>query len=425
MHPANFIRGQWKWLPLFKYIDVPRAVTHSSFSEMKLTERRAIVSPSFRIASDYLLEANTKEWVSIDYEGTSYITCLGVGWNPSEACCVPLNRVGSSSYWNAEEEVILWKLWCALLQNPKVKKIAQNASYEWIKSWLHGIYPNPLGIDTMHAHHCLFPYGGGVSDEWTKRKRDIDNPGHGLALITSQYTDQPFYKDDGRHWRPEHGQEAFWRYNALDVMVTFEAGMKMRDELHKVGLWEVYEREYRECLETALRMEWYGIKIDVERRAAVRAETERDLKADLETLEQSIKRKVIAKNTTKGTKPSKDVLNLASPAQVLAFIKERGYAVTLNRKTGRPTVDKDAMNALAIKHDDESLRLILEVGRKQDFIDKVLSVKLDSENNIHCHWRLGGTNGTRRSSTESILESGTNLQNLNRTGPARSLFLPG
>jgi len=53
----------------------------------------------------------------------------------------------------------------------------------------YGIYPNPLGCDTMHMHHCLYPDFGGIMDEWSKRKRDIDNPGHGLALLTSQYTD--------------------------------------------------------------------------------------------------------------------------------------------------------------------------------------------------------------------------------------------
>src|SRR5437016_3295533 len=210
MHPASFIRGQWKWLPLYKYIDVPRAVTQSSFSEMKLTPRSAIVGPSFRHACEYLTEANQQEYVAIDYEGLSHITCLGSGWGTSEAMSIPMSRVGSPSYWTQEEEIRLLNLWCNLLQNLKVKIIAQNAAYEWIKSWLYGIYPATLGCDTMLMHHCLYPDWGGITDEWSKRKRDIDNPGHGLALITSQYTDQPFYKDEGRHWRPEAGEEAFW-----------------------------------------------------------------------------------------------------------------------------------------------------------------------------------------------------------------------
>lgn len=425
MHPANFIRGQWKWLPLFKYIDVPRAVTQSLSSEMKLTSREAIVGPSFQTASNFLREANEKEWVSIDYEGMSHITCLGCGWSDGQAICVPLNRVGSSSYWTPNEEIELWKLWCDLLQNPRVRKIAQNASYEWIKSWLHGIYPIPLGIDTMHAHHCLYPDWGGITDEWTKRKRDIDNPGHGLALITSQYTDQPFYKDEGRHWRPEAGELAFWRYNALDVMVTYESAFKMMEELQTLGLWEVYQREYLDGFETLLRMEWYGTKIDVERRREAKVELLEEMEDLRQELENSWKLQIITKATTKGKKSDSGQLNLASPAQLKNFFANtKKYKIPVNRRTGLPKLDKEDLAALAIQHQDEEIKTLLRIREIQDLINDVIDQKLDPNDNIHSHWRLGGTNVTRLSSGESILGGGTNLQNLPRNGVARSLFLP-
>lgn len=424
MHPASFIRGQWKWLPLFKYIDVPRAVTQSSFPEMRLMSREAIVGPSFQQAIEYLQEAETKEWISIDYEGMVHITCLGIGWTATQALCIPLNRVGAASYWSVDQEIQLWKLWCQILQNPKVKIIAQNASYEWIKSWLHGIYPNPLGIDTMHAHHCLYPDWGGITDEWTKRKRDIDNPGHGLALITSQYTDQPFYKDEGRHWRPEHGERAFWQYNALDVMVTYEAAFKMMEELKSLELWEVYQREYLDGFEHLLRMEWFGTKIDVDRRASAQVELTAEMHQLCVQLEDLWKLKVITKSEKKGQKPQDGLLNLASPAQVKTFFLKQGYKLGINRKTGQPKLAKEDLQALAIKHDSEAIRTMLRVREIQDLINDVLTQPLDPNHNIHSHWRLGGTNVTRLSSGESILGGGTNLQNLPRQGVARSLFLP-
>ncbi len=357
MHPASFIRGQWKWLPLYKYIDVPRAVTQSSFPEMKLTSREAITGPSFGMTMDFLEEAGNQEWVSIDYEGMSNITCLGIGWTPGTAICIPLSRVGNPSYWSLEQELLIWKSWCALLQNSKVKKIAQNASYEWIKSWLHGIYPTPLGADTMHMHHCLYPDWGGITDEWTKRKRDIDNPGHGLALITSQYTDQPFYKDEGRHWRPEAGEIAFWRYNALDVMVTYESAFKMMDELRMLGLWEVYEQGYLQGFETLLRMEWYGTGIDIALRASARIELLEEMETYRQQLEDDWHIKVITKVEKKGQKPQVGVLNLASPAQLKTFFANKGYKIPTTRATkdkpARPKLDKDDLNALAIKHNEE------------------------------------------------------------------------
>ena len=425
MHPASFIRGQWKWLPLYKYIDVQRAVIQSSFPDMRLTSREAITGPSFRAAKDFLREANQKEWLSIDYEGRSHLTCLGIGWMASQAMCLPLSRVGASTYWTLEEEIEIWRLWCGILQNPKVKKIAQNAAYEWIKSWMYGIYPNPLGMDTMHMHHCLYPDWGGITDEWAKRKRDIDNPGHGLALITSQYTDQPFYKDDGRHWTPELGEDAFWRYNCLDVMVTFEAAMKMQNELQRVGLWGTYCEMYRDVFEHTIRMEWLGTPYDLPLRDATRASMLVEMKELGEKLKEATGFTVITKTEIKGQKPLPGVLNLASPKQLAKFLYEvRKYPVKLNRKTGAVSTDRDVLQALAIKHNDEGLRGIINLQAMQNLLEKVIDVKLDDEGRIHCHFRIGGTNGTRWSSTESILESGTNLQNIHRQGVARSLFIP-
>lgn len=425
MHPASFIRGQWKWLPVYKYVDVPRAVMQSSSPEMKLTERRALIAPSFQSATDVLREAMTKEWVCIDYEGRKHMSCLGIGWNSSEAMCIPMSRVGDPSYWPLEQELEIWRLWCALLENQKAKKIAQNASYEWIKSWQYGIYPNPLGIDTMHLHHCLYPDFGGISDEWEGKKRDIDNPGHGLAFITSQYTDQPYYKDDGRHWHPSMGESTFWRYNCLDVMVTFEAAMKMRREAEGKRLWHVYEQEYLAYFYKALQQEWDGIAQDVEKRTAVR----KDYMLDIEFMGQKIAawsgyEKVIAKGT-KGGKPNPKILNLSSPKQMAHFLYEvKKFPKKLHRKTRKLTTDKDTIHTLALETGDEGLRQLVKMREAQHFVNNVLDARLDSNNRIHCHTKLGGTNGTRVSTAKSILESGTNLQNLPRQGPGRSFFLP-
>lgn len=425
MHPANFIRGQWKWFPVYKYIDVPRAVTQSSSPDLHLTTRHAIVGPSFRTSVDFLREANTKEWISIDYEGRAHITCLGLGWTSSEALCIPLSGVGNSCYWSSQEESTIWKLWCELLQNPKVKKIAHNAPFEWIKSWLYGIYPNPLGMCTMHAHHRLYPDFGGAEDEWLQKKRAIDNPGHGLAFCLSQYTDIPYYKDDGRHWRPELGERKFWEYNCMDVMGAFELATKMRGELEATGLWEPYCSGYLDQFEPALAMEWHGVLIDVARRGEAKAEFGKEMAVLKRALREATGYEIITKVEKKGQKPQKGVLNLASSKQMQRyFYDERKFTIRRNRQTGRPTVDKDALQAFAIKYNDPSLQGMLKLKQIQDLINDVIDQELDAENHIHCHFKQGGTNGSRWSSTESILGSGTNLQNLPRQGIARSLFLP-
>lgn len=426
MHPASFIRGQWKWLPIYKYVDVPRAVTQSSSPMMNLSIRNALIAPSFLSAKEYLMESMKQEYVSIDYEGRRHISCLGLGWSPSEAMCIPMSRVGDPSYWPLSQEIELWQLWCQLLQSPKVKKICQNASYEWIKSWQYGIYPNPLGIDTMHIHHCLYPDFGGISDEWEGKKRDIDNPGHGLAFITSQYTDQPFYKDDGRHWHPSMGEHSFWRYNCLDVMVTVEAAIKMQKEAIASGLWEVYQNEYLAYFEKSLQQEWDGVAIDVEKREAVKKDQLLDLAFIGEKLQILTGYKhVIAKNPRKGMKTSEGTLNLASNKQLQHFLyDELKLPKKYHSKTKKLTTNKEAIHLLALQTNNEPLRQLVKMREIDHFIKQVCEAKLDDNNRIHCHTKIGGTNGTRVSSAKSILESGTNLQNLPRQGPGRSFFLP-
>lgn len=58
--------------------------------------------------------------------------------------------------------------------------------------------------DTLLRHHILWP----------------ELP-HKLQFLTRQYTRQPYYKDEGKHWSMKH-LAALKKYNCLDVTVTYE-----------------------------------------------------------------------------------------------------------------------------------------------------------------------------------------------------------
>lgn len=312
-----------------------------------------------------------------------------------------------------------------LLENPKVKKIAQNAPFEWVKSWMYGIFPNPMGFDTLTGNHCLYPDFGGSTDEWTGKRRDPSNPGHGLAFLTSFYTDIPYYKDDGRHWTPSLGEQKFWQYNCLDVMSTFEIAFKEMDELQQAGLWDYYQEIYLGTFEDGVRMEWQGILIDIERRELERSISMNKMAEWRSELRSLTGLDVISKAEKKGQKPQPGILNLSSPKQVLKWLTSKGYRVRLDRKTGNPTVDKDTFQMLIQKHPkDLELALMAKLRAEQDFISDNLDTEIDVDNRMHSHVKQGGTNGTRWSTAESILGGGRNFQNLPRQGPARTLFLP-
>jgi hypothetical protein len=124
---------------------------------------------------------------------------------------------------------------------------------------------------------------------------------------------------------------------------------------------------------------------------------------------------------------------LSSPAQLKSFFLKKGYRIGINRETGQPKLDKDDMAMLAMKYpDDESVSLITRIRKDQDFDNDTLGMRLDPSGKVHSHWKQTGTNGLRWSGAESILGYssktkqgyGRNLQNLDRQGVARSLFLP-
>src|SRR5262245_17656209 len=369
MHPANFVRGQWKWLPVFRYIDVHRAIEESKTRGLVLPTRTAITGPSFNMVMDYIRVCEAQPGpVCVDIEGRDFIECLGIGYRIDEALCIPFFRIGGP-YWTLTEEAAIWRALARLLERKPL--IAQNASYDILTLWRYGIYPSELWMDTMTAHHCLYPDFGGIDDEWSGRKRDIDNPGHGLAFINSQYTRTPYYKDDGRHWDPSHGDHAFWRYNCLDVMVELDCAFQMEAEPRCKGRRDLYDSYYLAPFWAAIRMEWDGVEIDTATRSAAGAE----LAERATELQRHI-------DSTLGYH-----LNINSPPQMKKLLYDtKGYQIRTNPKTGKATADKVALAYFANKKGDDLLDRILELRKIHDVISDVINQKLDGENRIHTHY---------------------------------------
>lgn len=66
--------------------------------------------------------------------------------------------------------------------------------------------------DTLIRHHILWP-----------------ELSHKLQFLTRQYTRQPYYKDEGKHWSMKH-LKSLMHYNALDVTVTYEVFEAQEEE---------------------------------------------------------------------------------------------------------------------------------------------------------------------------------------------------
>lgn len=67
-------------------------------------------------------------------------------------------------------------------------------------------------FDTLIRHHILWP-----------------ELSHKLQFLTRQYTREPYYKDEGKHWSMKHLSK-LRRYNCLDVCVTYEVFEAQEEE---------------------------------------------------------------------------------------------------------------------------------------------------------------------------------------------------
>ncbi|HKZ43299.1 MAG TPA: DNA polymerase [Candidatus Hodarchaeales archaeon] len=421
VHPAWILRGMFKWEPVFAHIDIKRGIEQSLFPEIRPPKREALTGPSFRTVIDYLRECNEQKRISFDIETSWYtanrpghIACFGIGYRKDQALCIPFVRQSGVNYWTLEEEAAIWQLLATVLANSKIEKIGHNLAFDWMYMWLAKIYPRFPRICTMLLHHCLYPDFGAAKSEWSAIKPRFDEPGHGLAFVTSHYTETPYYKDDGRQWRPEYGEHAFWAYNCMDVMIPIEVAEKMETEAHEEDVWEYFIEHYMDSFLNSLRMEWFGVAIDIAKRAIAKTE----LEARVQELQRSI-------DKTLGWH-----LNVNSPKQMSALLyKTKGYQprYKVDKRSGKRSVtsDKYALQHFADKYQDEVLRYIQDLRGVLDLKGDIVEQELGEDGRMHSHYKLGGTDGARWSSVRSILGTGTNLQNVPWRYPiARQLFIP-
>lgn len=189
-----------------------------------LPQRELIVEPNFAELMDYLQVfhlPNARASVDIetirppkDSKTISKEFKKHPGY-PYTLSLAPSRHSGISfSYWdyNIDQLLILWKEIDWILQN--VPQIGQNYFlFDIIFQEALGFSPN-LAIckDTRIRHHILWP----------------ELP-HSLQFQTRQYTRQPYYKDEGKNWRPKD-KKRLMIYNALDTTVTFEVEEEQEKE---------------------------------------------------------------------------------------------------------------------------------------------------------------------------------------------------
>lgn len=387
MHPAAALRD-----PLVSYFisaDLQRALVESKSPLIQLPQRNLITHPTFLDCISFLecLRVERKP-VAFDIEtpyfgDKRFMSCISFASSPSEAISIPLYCT-QGDYWTPSQEADIMLAITGVLEDPHVLKVAHNANFD--ATFLHdhyGIVTAPLEC-TMVAIGTLYP-------DFPKR----------LAFCTSLYTQEPYYKDDRKDLMEAPNKallsndQRFWEYNAKDSAVTIEIWSELRKRLERQGNIPTYLRQTR-IVQPLMLMQASGFRLDVE-----------SLKVATEAADLKLTELQAALNALVGYE-----LNIDSPKQIISyFYVEKGLPPYINRKTHRPTVDRDALKRIARKGYHEA-SIIMEMRRIGKLQNTYYTVKTSPDGRCRTFYNPVGTVNGRLSSRSFLDGTGANHQNL-------------
>lgn len=407
-HPAAILR-QWSWRPIGVH-DLRRAAAQSQSTELFRPDYRFIIRPNFETAKQYLqllldlcFKRRTKLAVDIETRA-GHIACIGFAWSKREAICIPLMcKERNDGYWSEEEEIALTLMMRELLMHPNCEVVGQNFLYDaqYINRHWHCL-PNTKR-DTMIAQHSCF-----------------SNMPKGLDFLSSMYCEfHEYWKDEGKEWDPSKPEEEYWGYNCKDAVITYEVDEVEQKNIDQMGLRAVDDFQqhlFHPVLKTMNR----GILVN----KTLRGQFAMDLMAEIAKREQWV------------IDVTGRPLNPKSPKQMQEFFyDELGLRPIINRETGSPTCNEEALNTLAEREPliKPLVNRITELRSLGVFLSTFVQAPLDIDGRMRCSFKITGTETYRFASAQNAFGSGMNLQNIPKGGEedsglelpnVRKLFIP-
>lgn len=403
IHPAAIMRSWDLRQPTIH--DLTKRVRQARMDDWRRTPSpRYVFRPTYSEAVErlqYWLAKLEREHVYIanDIETIQrrFISCIGFSDSLDFALTIPLIREKRSdgelvSYWSPLEEAEIIRLGRRVLTHRNARIIGQNYIYDtqYIQHWW-GCIPR-LFHDTMLAQNVLFP--GTPKD---------------LGYLSSLYCDyHRYWKDDDKDWN--RVDDNLLKYNCEDTCRTYEIGINQMKYIKGVGQEAQMAFKMR-TNSLCLRMMNRGILMDNARTGSMRFQLESAQVAFYKELLEIIPQewvKPITKKTDKywyrSSKQTQEV-----------FYNLLGFTKVLHKKTGNPTVGKEALLVLERKYPEFTglFRRLDYAGSVTNTLS-VIKTPVEADGRMRCSYNPGGTETHRLSSSENVFGRGTNLQNLTK-----------
>jgi len=381
-------KQQQNALPLFLR-DLERIIDQSSSPFYERPEREFRIVSSCAEAIEHLESLHhhhaMQPHVAVDIETLRspegpLLWCIGFGPRPDYAFVIPFLK-GRKFCWALGEEARILQAISRVFLDPGLKKIFHNCLFDLsILGRYYGLRCAPGSVeDSMLCYHASFPY--------LKKA---------LETLTSIYTWEPYYKDDGKVWDGRRiSDEAEFIYNGRDCCVTREIWPHVERDAKELETWEGYRRTMN-YIPSLLRMQIRGVRIDV---------NEKD------KLQKIFEQRVVeAEQTLEETTGQKWNLN-SSPQMIRLVYGYLGLPMQYNHKTKKPTTDKDALNRLR-KNNPENrvLKAVVDHRKFSKLASTYASMEVEKDNRIRTSYSFIST--YRLSSSESIFGGGGNLQSI-------------
>ena len=323
--------------------------------------------------------------VAVDTETTSikptWATLVGISlaWQPGRAVYIPVAGPLGAKVLDVE---IVRKSLAGVLADPKIDKIGQNLKYDSIVLAAAGMPLAEPMFDTMLAAYVL----------------DAGRGSFGLDSLASEILNHkciPYHEvaGTGKNQRKmnEVPVDQVSVYAAEDADVALRLSEKLRAELEREGLTDLFEKVEMALMPVLARMETNGVRVDP-------SELNRQ-KIELSKQSDILRDRIISAAGVR--------FNPDSPKQLAEVLFDKLHLPILKRKKTGPSTDVSVLAELAALH--EVPQLLLEYRQ----IMKLLSTYLvglgecihPATGRVHTSFNQTGTATGRLSSSDPNLQN--------------------
>ena len=384
-----------RWEAIFKFdCNKLRRVIDGSFKKHPI---QAIINPSADEAIDYLGRlSNDPAPISFDIETMANETaCVGFANNAHSGMCINFRNETTNRYTLEEERRVRQEI--QRVFNSGHRLIAQNGTFDSYWLWYKDRIRVPkVWFDTLLAHHTLYP-------------RML----HNLGFLTAQYTDHPYYKDDGKTWREDLSPNKinqFWEYNVKDCCITWAVHRPLLKELRSQKLEDFFFSHVMRLQPHLIRMTVGGILVDREWKKKITEELEITLQVLEEEFYVAMER--AAQDTYERPGPNESKI-MMSPVK----LKHLFFDILGLKGHGTSTDETNRTKIKAHPGTSEEARIMLNkldrYKEEQKFYSTYATTEIDEDGRMRCEYKQFGTQRApgRLSSSSVMWGTGANMQN--------------